>query len=154
MRKLKWFVAFLIVATLFGGFLGCKQEVEIPSDKTAPADVTELTVTASNGNAVLSWNNPADTDFAGVQISMSPAEGTLKNAVVLGNDVVSLDVSGLTVGTEYTFTVKAFDESLNYSEGAEAKATVADTSDKKAPSDVTELTATNKDASVLLCSCI
>ncbi len=44
MKNLKWFVVFLIVATLFGGILGCKQEVEIPSDKTAPADVTELTV--------------------------------------------------------------------------------------------------------------
>ena len=147
---MKWLAAFLIVATLFGGILGCKQEVEVPSDKTAPAEVTELTVQAANGNAVLNWKNPADADFAGVQISMSPAEGTLKNAVSLGKDVVSLDVSGLTVGKEYTFTVKAFDESLNYSEGAEAKATVADTSDKTAPANVTELTATNKDASVLL----
>ena len=124
MRNIKWFVAFLIVATLFGGILGCKPEVEILSDKTAPADVTELTVQAANGNAVLSWKNPADTDFAGVQISMSPAEGTLKNAVSLGKDVTSLDVSGLIVGKEYTFTVKAFDESLNYSEGKEVKATV------------------------------
>ncbi|MBP3562632.1 MAG: DUF4959 domain-containing protein [Treponema sp.] len=150
MKNLKWLAAFLIVATFFGGIFGCKQEVEIPSDKTAPAEVTELTVQAANGNAVLNWKNPADTDFAGVQISMIPAEGTLKNAVSLGKDVVSLDVSGLTIGKEYTFTVKAFDESLNYSEVAEAKATVADTSDKTAPANVTELTATNKDASVLL----
>ena len=150
MKNLKWFVAFLIVATLFGGILGCKPEVEILSDKTAPADVTELTVQAANGNAVLNWKNPADADFAGVQVAMSPAEGTLKNAVSLGKEVTRLDVSGLTVGKEYTFTVKAFDESLNYSEGVEAKAKVADTSDKTAPADVTELTATNKDASVLL----
>jgi hypothetical protein len=54
MKKLKWLAAFLIVATLFGGILGCKQEVAIPSDEVAPADVTSLTVTASNGNAVLS----------------------------------------------------------------------------------------------------
>ena len=146
---MKWLAAFLIVATLFGEILGCKQQVEIPSDKTAPAEVTELTVQAANGNAVLSWKNPADPDFAGVQIAMSPAEGTLKNAVSLGKEVTSLDVSGLTIGKEYTFTVKAFDESLNYSEGAEEKATVADTADYTAPADVTELTATNKDASVL-----
>ena len=120
------------------------------ADYTAPAEVTELTVQAANGNAVLNWKNPADTDFAGVQIAMSPAEGTLKNAVVLGKEVVSFDVSGITIGKEYTFTVKAFDESLNYSEGVEAKVTVADTSDKTAPADVAELIATNKDASVLL----
>ena len=146
----KWITAFLLVVSVFLGMTSCQQEVEVPSDKTAPAEVTELTVQAANGNAILNWKNPADADFAGVQVAMSPAEGTLKNAVSLGKDVVSLDVSGLTIGKEYTFTVKAFDKSLNYSEGAEAKATVADTSDKTAPADVTELTVTNKDASVLL----
>jgi len=150
MRKMKWLAAFLIVATLFGGILGCKQEVEVPSDKTAPADVTELTVQAANGNAVLNWKNPADADFAGVQISMSPAEGTLKNAVSLGKDVVSFDVSGLENGKEYTFTVKTFDTSLNYSKGAEATATVADTADYTAPADVTELTVTAVDGNAVL----
>lgn len=159
MKKLKWLAAFLLVVSVFFGMTSCQPETEIKyveveekGDEVAPADVTELTVQAANGNAVLSWKNPADTDFAGVQVAMSPAEGTLKNAVVLGKEVTNLDVSGLENGKEYTFTVKAFDESLNYSEGAEAKATVtvADTSDKTAPADVTELTATNKDASVLL----
>ena len=145
-KKFRLLVSFLFVASIF--ILGCKSEIQ--DDSVAPADVTELVITASNGSAVLNWKNPADTDFAGVQVAMSPAEGTLKNAVVLGKDVVSLDVSGLTIGKEYTFTVKAFDESLNYSEGAEAKATVADTADYTAPADVTELTAINKDASVLL----
>ena len=147
MRKLKWLAAFLIVATLFGGILGCKQEVELPSDYTAPADVTSLTVTASNGNAVLNWKNPADTDFAGVQISMSPAEGTLKNAVSLGKDVTSLDVSGLTVGKEYTFTVKAFDKSGNESRGKKCVATVLD---KTAPAEVTELTITTDNGDAFL----
>ena len=150
MKKLKWLAAFLIVATLFGGILGCKQEVAFPSDEVAPADVTELTATASNGNAVLNWKNPADPDFAGVQVEMSPAEGTFKNAIMLGKDVVSLDVSGLTIGKEYTFTVKSFDESLNYSEGVTAKATVADTADYTAPADVTSLTVTASNGNAVL----
>lgn len=145
-KKLGRLYFFLFVASIF--ILGCKSEIQ--DDSVAPADVTELVITASNGSAVLNWKNPTDADFAGVQIAMSPAEGTLKNAVVLGKEVTSFDVSGLENGKEYTFTVKAFDESLNYSEGTEAKATVADTSDKIAPADVTELTAINKDASVLL----
>jgi len=149
MRNIKWFVAFLIVATLFGGILGCKPEVEISSDKTAPADVTELTVYAANGNAVLNWKNPADADFAGVQVAMSPAEGTLKNAVSLGKEVTRLDVSGLTVGKEYTFTVKAFDESLNYSEGVEAKAKVAETRDAKITSVSIPVAGTNYAGEVL-----
>ena len=152
-KHFNWFAMIFIIASMI--FMGCSSEVETQSgnntsDKTAPADVTDLTVQAVNGNVVLSWTNPADPDFAGVQVAMSPAEGTLKNPVVLGKEVTSLDVSGLTIGKEYTFTVKAFDESLNYSEGAEAKATVADTADYTAPADVTDLTATNKDASVLL----
>ena len=120
------------------------------SDKTAPKDVTDVTVTASDGYALLTWKNPSDEDFAGLQISMNPAEGTLKNTVILGKDVTSLDVSGLSNGKEYTFTVKAFDESLNYSEGVTAKTTVVDTSDKTAPTEVTSLEAINNDASVLL----
>ena len=120
------------------------------SDKTAPKEVTDVTVTASDGYALLTWKNPSDEDFAGLQISMTPAEGTLKNAVILGKDVTSLDVSGLVNGKEYTFTVKSFDESLNYSEGVTAKTTVVDTSDKTAPTEVTYLAAINKDASVLL----
>ena len=39
-----------------------KQEVAIPSDEVAPADVTELTVQAANGNAILAWTNPAHAD--------------------------------------------------------------------------------------------
>ncbi len=124
------------------------------SDKTAPADVTGLTITASNGNAVLTWTNPSDSDFAGLKISMSPAAGTLSNPVILDKSVSTLTVNGLTNGTEYTFTVQSFDNSLNFAsgetEGASAKATPEDTSDKTAPADVTKLAAVSKDKSVLL----
>ena len=120
------------------------------SDYVAPAKVTSLTVTAADEKAVLTWKNPSDTDFAGVQISMSPAAGTLANTVSLGNDVTSLNISGIENGVEYTFTVKTFDTSLNYSEGATVTATATDSSDKTAPANVTNLTAVNKDASVLL----
>ena len=146
----KWLAAFLIVVSIFLGITSCQQEVKVPSDKTAPANVTKLTVTAADGNAVLTWKNPTDTDFDGVQVAMSPAEGTLLNPVILGKNVTSLNVGGLTIGKEYTFTVKTIDTSNNKSSGVSAKAEVADTSDKTAPANVTKLTATNKDASVLL----
>ncbi len=109
------------------------------SDKKAPADVTGLSVLANDGKADLSWTNPADEDFAGVKISMSPAEGTLANPVTLDKGVSTFTVTGLTNGTEYTFTVQTFDTSLNYSEGSEEKGTPQDTSDKEAPADVTNL---------------
>ena len=109
------------------------------SDKTPPAEVSEIKLTAANGNAVLEWKNPTDEDFAGVKITMTPAAGTLENAVRLEKTVKSLSVSGLTIGEEYSFTIQTFDASLNYSVGATQKATVADTSDKTAPAEVTEL---------------
>ena len=84
-------------------------------------------------------DKPNRCRFAGVQVAMSPAEGTLANAVSLGKDVTSLNVSGLEIGSEYTFTVKTFDTSLNYSDGASEKATVADTADYVAPANVTNL---------------
>ena len=120
------------------------------ADYTAPAEVTSLTATAADGNAVLTWTNPADEDFAGVRVSVTPAEGTLKNPVILGGEVTNLTVSGLTIGSEYTFKVETFDTSLNYSKGTEKAVTVSDTADYTAPAEVESLTAVNTDASVLL----
>ena len=152
-NRINWIIVTIVTISLLFSFIGCKDPDPIELDQTAPANVTNLVVTAADGNAVLTWTNPEDTDFAGVQVAMSPAEGTLANAVSLGKDVTSLNVSGLKVGSEYTFTVKTFDTSLNYSTGAEVTATVADNSEKPdttAPADVTNLVATNIATSVLL----
>ena len=110
------------------------------SDKTAPAEVTELKIEAADGEATLTWVNPEDSDFAGVKISVLPAEGSLENAVILEKGVTKFDVSGLAIDEEYSFTIQTFDESLNYSEGVTQTAIVADTSDTEAPEDVTDLT--------------
>ncbi len=120
------------------------------SDKTAPADVSDLTVNAANGNAVLTWMNPTDSDFAGVKITMMPAAGTLANPVTLDKGVDTFTVSGLTNGEEYSFNVQSFDNSLNFAEGATVAATPEYTSDTTAPASVTNLVASAKDKSVLL----
>lgn len=146
MKKQFSWIALFIAISLISCIFGCK-EPEIETDTKAPANVTKLTVTAADGNAVLTWKNPTDADFDGVQVSMSPAEGTLKNAIMLGKDVVSLDVSGLTVGKEYTFTVKTIDTSNNKSSGVSAKVTVADYT---APADVTELTVQAENGNAVL----
>ncbi len=81
---------------------------------------------------------------------MLPSEGSLQNPVMLEKNITNLNVTGLTVGKEYIFVVKIADENLNFSKGAIKKVKVEENSDKTPPADVTELTATNKDASVLL----
>ena len=120
------------------------------ADKTAPNDVTGLTVSASDGNAEISWNNPSDSDFAGVKISMTPAEGTLANPIEVSKNATSIFVSGLSIGENYTFTIQSFDTSKNYSRGVSKTLSVADTADHTAPANVTNLTAINKGGAILL----
>lgn len=119
-------------------------------DSTAPADVTDLKVNAADGNAVITWTNPSDTDFAGVRISAEPAEGTLVNPVELKNGIQSFSVSGLKIGSSYTFKVQSFDGAGNYSTGSTKSVSVSDTADHTAPANVSNLTATNLDGAVLL----
>ena len=119
-------------------------------DSTAPGEVTKIEAVAGDGSVMLTWTNPSDEDFYGVQISAEPAEGTLENSVVVTSNTFT--VSGLENGTAYTFTLKSIDRSLNVSEGTSSEpVTPVDTSDKTPPAKVTELkTLDAKDGSVTL----
>ncbi len=46
-------------------------------DIVAPGEVSDFKVEAENGQAVLTWANPTDSDFAGTKLSMKPAIGQL-----------------------------------------------------------------------------
>ena len=115
-KHFSWITALIIAVSVFLG-ISCSQEVETEVDKTAPKEVTNFTVTVKDNTFYLSWINPDDTDFAGTQISMNPAEGILSNPITLGKNVTSFPVSGLTIGKDYKFTIKTFDTNLNYSDG-------------------------------------
>ena len=90
------------------------------SDTTPPAEVTALTAQAGSGKIALSWKNPADDDLYQVEITANPAHGSLKYAVCLaaekGKDV-TYTAESLSADTEYTFTLKTIDKSLNKSAG-------------------------------------
>ena len=116
-KKIAWFVTFIVAMSLVFCFLGCKDPEPIP-DTTPPAEVTNFAVNAVNGKAVLNWTNPTTIDFAGVQISMNPAEGILASPISLGKNATSFTVPGLEVDCTYRFTIKTFDNSQNYSNGA------------------------------------
>lgn len=105
-------------------------------DSTAPSEVTEIEAVAGDGSVMLTWKNPSDEDFYGVQISAEPAEGTLENSVVVTSNTFT--VSGLKNGTAYTFTLKSIDRSLNVSEGTSSEPVMpVDSSDKMPPAEVT-----------------
>ena len=104
--------------------LSCKVDTDYV-DRTPPAEVTDLQAVAGNGKVSLTWKNPADEDLYQVEISASPAEGTLKNPVYVAaakDAAGSFIAEGLKAGTAYTFTLKTIDKSLNKSEGVQSEA--------------------------------
>ena len=133
--------------------LGCHPNVS-SKDTTPPAEVTELKAVAENGKINLGWKNPGDADLHQVEISASPAAGTLANPVYLSAEkgkAMSFTAEGLTNGTAYTFTVKTTDKALNKSTGVTTEAVKPmDTSDKTPPAEVTDLKADVKGSAVLL----
>ena len=137
---------------------GCKQTVSQPQiikDTTPPAEVTKLETKAGDGKVSLSWTNPTDADLHQVEITASPAAGTLANPVYLSAEkgkAMSFTAEGLSNGTAYTFTVKTLDKALNKSMGVSTAEAVKpmDTSDKTPPAEVTDLKADVKGSAVLL----
>lgn len=123
LNRAVFITALLVVAGLL--FTGCPQKPEVKlGDKVPPAEVTELKAVAGSGKVSLSWKNPSDEDLYQIEITASPAAGTLANAVYLSAEKSkegSFIVENLTEGTEYTFTVKTIDKSLNKSKGTSIK---------------------------------
>ena len=93
-------------------------------DTDAPAEVSNIAFVSESGKIILSWENPADSDFAGCKVSMSPATTSFAEVKTLAKDVNTLEVTGLANGTSYSFTIQTFDANENPSKG-ETKACIA-----------------------------
>ena len=100
-------------------------------DSTFPSNVTNLNIIAQDSRVLLTWNDADDEDIYGYEVSYSGTKA-INRAIVSPLAQTSLIVpqgsggcyvSGLTNGTEYTFTVKTVDTSENKSEGVIATAT-------------------------------
>lgn len=88
------------------------------SDKIPPGEVTNLRAVPGDGKVTLSWNEPGDPDFVKVEITYNgggPVE------VIKG--ITFKEITGLTNGTSYTFTVKTVDTNGNKSNGVPVSAT-------------------------------
>jgi hypothetical protein len=85
-----------------------------PPDTTPPADITNLNVAPGDGQADLTWTNPADEDFDHVVITVSPPAGSGQPITVAG-ELQSHTITDLANGTTYTFTVAAVDTAGNKS---------------------------------------
>ena len=106
-------------------------EVDKKADETAPAPVTNLTATAKDSRVLLTWTDAADSDIYGYEVSYSGSKAINRVALpaldstsmIVPQEAGGTYISGLTNGTEYTFTVKTVDTSGNRSEGVTASAT-------------------------------
>jgi hypothetical protein len=77
---------------------------------TVPAAPAGVTATAGNQSAIVSWTAPSNGGSAITSYTVTPSIGTTAQTatVVAGTPpVTTADVTGLTDGTAYTFTVRA-----------------------------------------------
>ena len=102
------------------------------ADITAPASITNLTLQRFPSSIILSWNNPATSDFMGTRVRFKttgfptgPTDGVqiaeLPNAPSTSNNVTH---AGLIKGTTYYYAVFAHDEALNYASAALSSAKI------------------------------
>ena len=126
----KWLTAFLLVVSVFFGMTSCQPETEIKyvevekkDDKTAPADVTELTATNKDASVLLTWTDATDEDIYGYEVTwnnnapINRSSAMESNSMMVAPGAKGCYISNLTNGTEYTFTVKSVDTSGNKSTG-------------------------------------
>lgn len=120
-------------------------------DTTAPAPVTGLTATGGDGEVVLSWTNPTDTDLAGIKLvrndaatPVDPTDGVLLQDST-GTGYTDTDVVN---GETYYYAAFAYDTSSNTAAAATASATPQAVVDTTPPGPVTSVAATAGDESV------
>ena len=125
-KHFNWFAMIFIIASMI--FMGCSSEVETQSgnntsDKTAPADVTELTATNKGASVLLTWTDATDEDIYGYEVTWNNNAPINRSAAMESNSMMVAPgakgcyISNLTNGTEYAFTVKSVDTSGNKSAG-------------------------------------
>ena len=125
-KHFNWFAMIFIIASMI--FTGCYSEVETQSgnntsDKTAPADVTDLTATNKGASVLLTWTDATDEDIYGYEVTWNNNAPINRSAAMESNSMMVAPgakgcyISNLTNGTEYAFTVKSVDTSGNKSAG-------------------------------------
>ncbi len=108
------------------------------SDGTPPGVVVLSAAAQANASVQVTWTDPSDADFSHIRLSWAPMGGNETQPLTITSEVETATVTGLTDGTEYTFTATSFDVSGNESAGSTGARVTADST----PPDVVVLTAT------------
>lgn len=106
-------------------------------DESAPAAVTNLSVSCINGsngkvNAVLTWTDPTDDDLFGIEVtyaektsSRAAVEIMSKGSIFVAPQNNGVVITDLTAGKTYTFTVIEMDTRGSKSNGVTKDATMS-----------------------------
>jgi hypothetical protein len=90
------------------------------ADTTAPGEVKDQKATGGDKKVTLSWTNPTDSDFDGVEIYRSTATSTIGDKIkTTAKADTSYEDTGLTNGTAYYYTFKTRDATGNVSAGTD-----------------------------------
>jgi len=112
---------YFIVKSENPGGLSAASNVATVTPSALPGVPTDVTATAGNGQAVVSFTPPTDnggSPIAGYEVIVSPG-----NEVVAGGSS-PITVTGLTNGVSYTFTVRAINGAGRSAASAESNAVV------------------------------
>ena len=112
-----------------------------PANLTVPAAPVDLSAVAGDRKVTLSWNNPADSSINNYQYS-TDGGATFTDMAGSDNQTTSFTVGGLTTSAEYTFELRAVNDT---GEGAVSTVKV-----RVVPAQPTGLVATGGDTQVTL----
>ncbi|MDR1786909.1 MAG: SUMF1/EgtB/PvdO family nonheme iron enzyme [Treponema sp.] len=113
MKRFQVFGAAALCAA--AALAGCAHPTD--ADTTPPAEASGVEAQAGNCQIALSWTDPADGDFDGVEITFSPEVIGVAQPVRVNKGVQSAAVTKLANGTVYQFTLKTVDKAGNQSAG-------------------------------------
>lgn len=109
-----------------------------PAKNINTMGVTFGNISLSDGTVGLSWENPDNPNFYGIQITSDPAEGSLQTPVyfLLNDNNIdgipeNFNVTGLTNNKSYKFYIKTIDRGLNLSNPASTTAKPNPTTNKQ-----------------------
>lgn len=141
MKKLsKIAMSFIFIASIIFSAVGCKPEVEPTdtSDKTAPAEVTNLKAEQKGLAVLLTWTDASDSDIFGYEVSYSgekPIDRAVSkmeaNTLFVSPGNEGILISNLENAKSYTFTVKSMDTNGNKSNGVTTESVTISLSEKQ-----------------------
>jgi len=95
-------------------------ETLFPFDIVPPANINLFTAGSFEGKIVLSWNNPTNNDFTGVQINKSvdsPALNSQSGEIIYSGTGESFEDANVKNGIRYFYAAFSYDGAGNFSSG-------------------------------------